>query len=382
MLINNVGIWGTDVSKWQSDPIRKILIDFKKMKDAGCSFVIPKIGQYNYYDYDSDNNWKMAKEFAIARGSYWFLDYREKGKPQAQKYFDFFDSRGDLGEGIHFVDYENGSGGEWQKVYDFIVEFQRLSGLPNHKIGVYSAYYYWIENSPLSIDQRNWFAQYPYWHAWYINNAPKTTVQEVLQFYKDNASNVKIPPQWVNPPSPVIWQAGTPAIGKMLGAQSAEIDFNLFNGDAKLFEKYFGTVVPTPPVEEPQEPPTGGGTTTMHHLIVLAEYLNGRSTPSSSGALVFPAGATFSSGFRKDDVLEADITAKDDYGVDWYRITKCTRNGANVQLPNPVWASAGATYSLMRLYTPETPQQETPPSEIFMKFSATGQLYRYVRAEA
>lgn len=380
MLIDYAGIWGTDVSKWQSDPIRKIQIDFKKMKDAGCSFTIPKIGQYNYYDYDADYNWRASKDAGLARGSYWFLDYRDKGKTQAEKHFDFLSKRNDLGEGIHFVDYENGSGGEWQKVYDFMVRFQELSGLPNDKIGLYSAYFYWIENSPLSIEQRKWFAQYPYWHAWYVNNAPKTNVTDVIKFYKDNASSVKIPPQWVNPPSPVIWQAGTPAIGKMLGAQSSEIDLNLFNGDAKLFEKYFGKAIIVPEIPE-EQPPLGGGTTIMYHLIVLAEYLNGRSSPL--GVINFPSGATLTTGFRKDDILEADSVQKDSTGADWYRIVKCTRNNQGVQIPSPVWACAGATYGFMRLYTPEpdpTPEEE-PAKELYMKFTPTGQVYKYILVE-
>lgn len=380
MIIDETGIWGVDISKYQADPITKVEMDFKKLKEAGASFVIPKIGQYNYYDYHAEYNWRTAKEYGFSRGAYWFLDYRDKGKAQAQKFFDFFVKHG-FGEGIYFVDYENGSGGDWQMVYDFIVEFQRLSGLPNDKIGVYSAYFYWIENSPFSIEQRRWFAQFPYWHAWYLSNAPSTSVKDILSFYLKNASGVRVPPQWINPPSPLLWQAGTPAIGRMLGAVSREIDFNIFNGDAILFEKYFGTKIDVPPVEPP---PVGGNE--MYNLIVLAAYLNGRGTPSPTGALVFPAGTAYSSGFRKDDLLEASEKVRVGT-MDWYRITKCTRkdgagNPTTVQIPDPVWAGAGETYGLMRLYTPEPPEQpETPEREIYMKFSETGETYKYVLVE-
>ena len=118
----------------------------------------------------------------------------------------------------------------------------------------------------------------------------------------------------------------------------------------------------------------------MYNLIVLTPYLNGRSSPdaSSTANINFPAGSSYSSGFRKDDVLEAEEKRAVN-GADWYRITKATRkdgsgNNMLVTLPTPVWASAGATYSLMRLYTP-TPPVATPASEIILVINGVQYIY-------
>src|SRR5689334_7254231 len=179
MIVQETEAYGADVSKYQGNPVTKLRIDFKKMAQMGATFVIPKIGQYNYYDYDAEYNWKASKDAGLLRGSYWFLDYRGDGKSQAQKAFDFFSKFKDFGEGTHFVDFENGSGGEWKNVYDYITEYQRLTKCPNEKIGVYTAYYYWIENTfSASLPQREWFARYPLWLAWYLKNAPITSIQD------------------------------------------------------------------------------------------------------------------------------------------------------------------------------------------------------------
>lgn len=70
-LVKNYGgdgiSFGIDVSKWQGD------IDFQKVKDAGCTFVIMRIGSY-YDDYTLDpyfeQNYKGATEAGLKVGIY------------------------------------------------------------------------------------------------------------------------------------------------------------------------------------------------------------------------------------------------------------------------------------------------------------------------
>lgn len=61
--------FGIDVSKWQGD------IDFKKVKEAGCSFVIMRIGSYyDEYTLDSsfEQNYKGATEAGLNVGVYFY----------------------------------------------------------------------------------------------------------------------------------------------------------------------------------------------------------------------------------------------------------------------------------------------------------------------
>lgn len=231
MEFNNQNIIIYDVSKWQIDIPNKKYIDFEKLKTVGkASAVVFKCGQRNFKDYAFDKGWEDAKKAGLPRGSYWFLDKNETGKNQAKLYWEFL--KKDIGEGIHFADYETGAGENWKMLYDFIYEFQQLSGLANHKIGIYTGYPYWVANSPETISEKKWFSKYPLWLAWYTSKP---------QF-------VKIPQTWTEC---LIWQDGTPAIGLSVGVWSKEIDHNYFNGNQERFEYYFGKTGEVPTEEIP-----------------------------------------------------------------------------------------------------------------------------------
>lgn len=231
MLLDDRGLFLFDVSKHQALYNKETniwtYINWDVMKVSGVSAVICKAGQYNFTDFTFDYNWKEAKRVGIPRASYWFLDYRATGTEQARRYWDIM--KNDPGEGPLVIDYEQGSGGDWDRLYNFISELQRISGYPNERIWIYTGYYFWIEHSPITIAQRQWFAKYPLWLAWYA----------------DSPAFVRIPDMWTEC---VLWQKGTPTIGKQVGAQSLEIDYNVFNGDTEKFARYFiGGTNPPPP---------------------------------------------------------------------------------------------------------------------------------------
>lgn len=230
MIFDDQGIKVSDTSKYQVimyddknvllPPEKQKHIDYEKMK-AYFSATILKCGQRDYKDPAFEINWKRAKESSIPRSSYWFCDYRTKGKTQAQLYWSYI--KGDVGEGFLSADFETGSWRGWRELYNFIEELQQLSGLPNDKIAIYTGYYYFMEFYPKGLAQQEWFSKYPLWIAAYTTSDPKY---------------VKIPPLWKKA---FLWQNGTPVIGYQTGVHSKEIDHNIFNGGKEEFEYFFNS---------------------------------------------------------------------------------------------------------------------------------------------
>jgi lysozyme len=224
-------VHGPDISFYQDATETPQMVNFQTMKAAGAHFVIIKAGQRYYADPDFVHNWREAKAADIPRGSYWFYDSREHPKVQAQKYWNLLES--DPGELFHALDWEenyNGTYRDWQYVYDFLYWFKDFSKLPYQYIPVYTGYYYWIEHAPTNVQNLEWFKRHPLWLA---NYNPQT--------------EVKVPPPWSEC---ILWQYGTPAVGIKYGAESREIDMNLWNGDEQSFKLYFGLGGTIPPVEE------------------------------------------------------------------------------------------------------------------------------------
>ncbi len=240
MIFEDNGIKVSDTSKYQVimydekhnllPPNKQKHIDYEKMKTY-FSATILKCGQWNYKDPAFYIGWRNAKAAGIPRSSYWFCDYRAKGKAQAQLYWSYI--KNDIGEGFLAADFEFGSWRDWKELYNFMEELQQLSGLPNHKIVVYTGYYYFMEYYPKKASEQEWFAKYPLWIAAYTSGDPKY---------------VKIPPLWKKA---FLWQNGTPVIGYKTGVWSKEIDHNIVNGGQEEFEYFFNSgkpvvVTPTP----------------------------------------------------------------------------------------------------------------------------------------
>lgn len=326
MILNDRGIFAFDVSRWQAllDKETGIwtYIDWNVMKASGVNFVVIKCGQNNFKDFTFVYNWAEAKRLGIPRASYWFLDFRSSAKSQAELYWDFI--KDDPGEGPLIVDYENGSGGDWNDVYNFIIRLQELSGYPNHRIWIYTGYYYWNEHSPLMPAQNQWFAQYPLWLAYY------TTHPEYAQ----------LPGLW---DKCVLWQKGTPAIGYSVGARSAEIDYNVFNGNEFDLARYF-TSINVPP------PPTTG------------EPMYFRATTGVN--IRSSAGVTPDNDLGTFNLIAGDIVEVDDVPViigtaTWRRIRKIWRTDQAVTLApsstGEYWCAEKVGTSIFMVQTAYTP---------------------------
>lgn len=215
-----------DVSKWQG------VINWLMMARAGVMGAIIKCGQGTGQDPQFENNWLNARGH-VPRGTYWFWDSRIAPRQQAALWWGWI--KNDIGELMHFADYEESYGGAfggWQNFKIFLEEFKRLSN-GRVKIGIYTGYYYWIAHSPANLADLGYFAQYHLWMAWYTINP----------------AVVKIPKPWTEL---ILWQYGTipPKPIYEYGVQSLELDSNNFNGDEEAYIRYFGLGTPVPPQEK------------------------------------------------------------------------------------------------------------------------------------
>lgn len=343
MQFTDEGFEGYDVSKWQRfvqhDPPIVKEINFQKMKESGADFVIMKAGQYDFTDFGWPYNWPAAKEAGLARGSYWFMDYRDTPKVQAQRHWNLI--KHDLGEGIHAADFELGSDNKIDSVYVFLNELQQLSGLPNDRFAVYSTYYYWI-GAQGTTAQRSWFRKFPLWLAWYALNP----------------AIVQVPYPWSEvPEQPILWQDGTPARGLEVGAWSREIDHNRLNGGRDKLLRYFGA-----------EPNNGEGEEPMTNYYEVrstnsAEYRTIRSGPRVTfpGVTTLPVGNSIALA-RVDDVYNFTQNSYDgtilralvgDQWVHVYQVNGVVKDG---------WIAVrhlGQNYTLLSLIIVEpTPSDE------------------------
>jgi GH25 family lysozyme M1 (1,4-beta-N-acetylmuramidase) len=276
-----------DVSRWEGD------IDFALMKARGITAVIIKCGQAYYPDPKFGTYWLAARAAGLPRGSYWFYDSRETPQKQAQLWADLI--RSDPGEVMHFADFEEYYGGSyagWQNFKVFLAEFQRLSGLPDSKIGIYTGYYYWIGKVPAS--EMPWFSKFRLWLASY-----------------NPASNVLIPQPWSNATT-VLWQYTDHGDGVYFGCASAELDLNYYvNGDLAHFESAFGLI------ESESE---NGGNTTMDTWRVNVAGLNIRSGAGSGYG-------TLGTALGKDDLVFGSL----DFATQWVHFNAIQRVGQPAQ---------------------------------------------------
>ena len=230
MIFDNHGIIGSDISKWQGYPPDFPAVDFHKMRAYGMQFVIMKASQRNFSDPSFMYNWPAAKGI-LPRSTYHYYDNSYSAIAQAKIYWDTI--KDDL-EGICWLDLEDRKVGDyrgWEYWSDFLETFKLLSGLPNERIGIYTAYYYWLEEMRrANISQREYFRKYPLWLANYVDNP-----------LQPDFSRIIVPNPWHDTDCLMV-QTGTPVIGKVAGVASMELDYNIFNGDMNQFNRVFKPV--------------------------------------------------------------------------------------------------------------------------------------------
>jgi hypothetical protein len=226
-----------DCSFWQDrdDTLQKI--DFQKMEDNGAKGVIIRLGQGDWTDEDFPDYWP-ASSGIFPRGLYWYYDSRKTPVSQAIRIAGLVRQYGKPEMEI-WCDYEekyNGAYKGWRHFAVFMAELEKL--LPDCKLGIYTGYWYWLENSPNPITEKaslDWFGRFPLWIAWYTTNA----------------ALVKIPKPWTDA---LYWQFTATGDGAAYGVESKGIDLSYFNGTQQEFDLRYALAVP--PVEPPAPPDT------------------------------------------------------------------------------------------------------------------------------
>jgi len=219
-----------DVSFWQDNDYTPYKIDFHKAWVNGIDGVILRAGQNAWVDEDYLDYCKNADLANLPRGAYWFYDSRLSPVPQADVFADAVELSGVPALGV-WGDYEENYGGRYGGEENFKLFMDRLrERFPNKIVGVYTGPDYWRNHT--SATGRAYFLKFPLWIANY----------RVL--------NPDIPAPWTNF---LFWQYTDQGEGEKFGAESREVDMNIFRGTIEDYKTYFllGEYEPAP--EQPSQ---------------------------------------------------------------------------------------------------------------------------------
>lgn len=282
-------ILGSDVSFYQDNPETPRGIDFHAMRSAGVQFTIIRAGQNVWKDRDFARNWKVSKGI-LPRGSYWFYDSRVDPKRQAALWVTLLAEAGDSGELPLWCDFEERYGGLWKGWREwtvFIKEIQRL--MPRKEIGIYTAYYYWMENTVavgIPSASLEYFKQFPLWVANYGVVKPL------------------IPRPWN---TWTFWQYTESAPGDKYGVESGSIDLNWFDGTVEdLYRRFEISNLEDPPKDEEEKE-------LMYKVTVVWEDgASEKKNPNTGGSAikVWKKGETFDAVALVPDSLDPNNSQK------------------------------------------------------------------------
>ena len=213
--------------------------------------VILRVGQGGWTDNRFQEYRQSAKDNGMDWAGYWFYDDRHKPADQVALMKDII---GDDAPASLWLDLERDYGGDFDGPEDWL----RCLGLmkdafPDTVIGIYTAYYYWVEN--VHESEFYWFSDYILWVAHYTDQEQPFS-----------------PPPWGQ--DWVIWQYTYKGDGAAWGVESAGIDLNYM--DEKYYSFVFG---------DGENPPPQNGDV-MKIGTVTAGALNVRSAPVVGDNLV------------------------------------------------------------------------------------------------
>ena len=307
---------GPDVSFYQDNPGTSRQIDFTKMKEK-AGYVIIRAGQNLWVDSDFGYNWLNAKAAGIPRGSYWFYDSRAEPIQQADLWYSQIAN--DPGELPLFADLEENYGGQykgWRYWYTFITRLKSLIG-GRQEIGIYTGYYYWLENAPNKQTEPvelEYFHQFPLWIAHYGVTTPS------------------VPGPW-SPSEWVFWQYTDKGDGGLYGVESLNIDLNYFHGDLATLKARFKL--------DGTNPGDGGGnSSTWYKVTAAALYV--REGPSTKDRTV---GTLY-----RNDIVEGIATSADSA---WIKVRRYSDGLTG-------WSSR--SYLIITIPPPTPPPVDPPPT--------------------
>jgi GH25 family lysozyme M1 (1,4-beta-N-acetylmuramidase) len=308
-------------------------VDFVKMRQMTNAGVI-RAGQNTWVDSQFRRNWTEAKRHGIKRGSYWFYDDRVSPGKQAELWASLLCD--DYPEMEIWCDWENSYGGGYKGLANVVAFMQRVEQLlPGIKIGLYSGYYFFRENSNAvaNASQYAYLKTRPLWLAWYVADP----------------AQVLIPNPWT---SLFMWQWGTPPVGREYGVQTAELDMNWLNMTEADFQKRYGGI--TPPPVEPGE--------TMQGKVLVNLFI--RPTPGTQYAYVGQ--------LAPNDIVEGTRLESG-----WWKLTKWTRGTTTMVLPRlDCYAYEGASSGYIQtIAAPPPPPVETFPARVGLEINGVTKYY-------
>lgn len=236
-----------DVSFWQGAINWDIFATHTKA-------VIIRIGQAKFVDTQFERNYAEAIKRGLRVGFYFFYDDRYSPGDQATTLLNAL--RGKQIDMEVFIDWENSYGGSFKGLPQVVAMMQAVeAGLPGERIGMYTGYYWFRENSN-SITHANQYAYLKYKPLW-------------LAWYASDPSSVLIPAPWT---FITHWQFGTPAV--TWGQETRELDMNRCGCTAQEFVVRYGGEIDT-----------GGGTETMmRYKVVWSPGVARRTGPQATAS--------------------------------------------------------------------------------------------------
>ena len=257
---------GIDVSLWQDDNSTPQMVDFHQSRRAGVSFAFMKASQGTFADPDFVMNWQHAAEAGLPRGAYHFFTWDVSVSEQARFFAGLL--KNNPGELPPVLDFEMRKYAPADQLRAscsakiFLMEVEQILGV---RPMLYTSPSYWKEFG--AADDIT-FLDYPLWIAHYYVDAPK------------------VPAPWK---TWTFWQWSTgKGLGPHYGAESKDIDLNVFNGtEANLRERFGLSALPLP---EPKPIPPG------LRMRVITDGLRIRKGPGTQ----FPIVGTL----KKDQLVE------------------------------------------------------------------------------
>lgn len=307
---------GIDVSHWEP------IVEWDEVVASGYEFAFMKASQGIAKDHLFEHFWTTARN-VIPRGAYHFYDPRyESISPKVQAEFFWELIKDDPGELPPVVDIELYKSGPWHGAshwYDFIDRFFVLSGMYPM---IYTAYYYWIDESKVEpVQDIGWFAEKC--KLWVANY---------------NVLKPMVPPPWTDWE---YWQYSemgiVPGVYDELG-RLTECDLNYYKGAT---------------LPEPEE---------QYMLGRVLVNLNIRST----------AGVTATNkigSLLAGDMVEANMKVNG-----WWSLTSISRNGTLIPLPaTPCYAYEGENQGYIQTVLVSQPED-------YIIHYINGEQHRYERA--
>ncbi len=223
-------ILGVDVSFWQQK------VNWEKMREKGIKFAWIRAGQGKDKDIRFDENWKGTADNGIARGAYWFYEWRSGRDPGARYQANLL------------TDILNGNHGELGAACDFERPGEAWPLLPSSEVcnmllwdfyetlrnnNVRSDIFYSNLDGIKRINPQPWLKQKKLWLAWYPTKFNVIKLrwdhETWLAYHLKTGAVPTLPSTGWN--KATFWQFTYFLDGISYGVQSKELDGNYFLGD-------------------------------------------------------------------------------------------------------------------------------------------------------